>query len=488
MQRYGLIGRSHGHSQFRRIHSEIADYEYDELDVLAEGGIEKLLGDIRYSGFNISGPYKHEVLKYLDEISDDSRKAGAVDVVRRLPDGRLAGYNTDMYGFRYMVDDSVMDKKCIILGTGGTATATARALRELGAREVVLVSRDPESAAEKIVPYVREDGPAAAIQGTSPDTETRISSGTRLGDLYEVTGYNRLFMHYDAEVIVNCTPVGRSPDIEHSPLTDHRLTVRLFSRLELAVDMIYDPYRTKFLQDARRLTGCHTKSGLEMLIFRAIASRNIWLGKPDDMDEDRRFIIPIKRRILKDQLNVIAVGMPGSGKTTIMRRYAYELGLRFIDTDEETEKLMGGTIPEVLSDNGLGEDYFKAMEHIAVREACSNRGVVIATGGSTALNPLNRDLMRANGIVVYVRRPLELLDRRGRDVSINAGLTEFFNVRDRVYRKASDLSILNSRIFGERRAKTGEGNTYNYELKGFVYYIARKIERYLNEIADNKWT
>ena len=465
MARYGSIGGNHGYSQLRRIHNEIADYEYDELDVPENGDLGSLLADTRYTGFNISNPYRYEVLNHLDEISDDARKSGAVDVVRRLPDGRLAGFNTYMYSFRYMVEGFVEDKKCVILGTGGAATSAARALKELGAREIVLVSRDPAAAAEKTVP-----------------------GDIRLGDIYEITGYNRLYMHYDAEVIINCTPVGRSPDIEKSPLTEHRLTVRLFSRLELAVDMIYDPYRTKFLQDARRLTGCHTKSGLEAIIFRAIASRNIWLGKPDDMDEDRRFIIPIKRRILQDQLNIIAVGMPGSGKTTIMRRYAYEMGLKFIDTDEETEKLMGDRIPEVLSDNGLGEDYFRAMEHIAVREACMNRGAVIATGGSTALNPINRDLLRVNGIVVYVKRPLELLDRRGRDVSINAGLTEFFNVRDRVYRRTSDMSILNSRIFGERRAKTGEGNTYNYELKGFVYYIARKIERYLNEIADNKWT
>jgi shikimate dehydrogenase len=264
--------------------------------------------------------------------------------------------------------------------------------------------------------------------------------------------------------------------------------MRMFSGLELAVDLIYDPYRTKFLQDARRLTGCHIKSGVEMLIFRAVASRNIWLGKPDETDQDKRFITPIKRRLLQEQLNVIAVGMPGSGKTTIMRRYAYELGLKFIDTDEETEKLMGEKIADVLTEPGLGEDYFKAMEHLAVKEACKSRGAVIATGGSTALNPLNRDLLRANGIVVYVRRPLDKLDKRGRQISINKGLAEFFNARDRIYRRTADMSILNSRIFGERRAKTGEGNTYNYELKGFVYYIARKIERYLNEIADNKWT
>ena len=469
MHRYGSIGGNQGYSQMRRIHNEIADYEYDELEMTTELGLKELLSDTRYDGFNISYPYKYEVLQYLDEISDDARKAGAVDVVRRLPDGRLAGYNTDMYGFRYLIEDDAVGRKCLIIGTGGAATSAAGALKELGASSVVLISRFPEMTSQRLVPSC--DGGVV-----------------KLGDLYEIAGYNRLHLHYDAEIIINCTPVGRSPEIERSPLADHRISVRMFSRLQLAIDMIYDPYRTKFLQDARRLTGCHIKSGLEMAIFRAIASRNIWLGKPDDMDEDRRFIIPIKRRILKDQLNIVAVGMPGSGKTTIMRRYAYELGLKFIDTDEETEKLMGDRIPDVLSDNGLGEDYFKAMEHQAVREACRSRGAVIATGGSTALNPLNRDLLRANGIVVYVRRPLELLDRKGRDISINTGLTELFNVRDRVYRRASDMSILNSRIFGERRAKTGEGNTYNYELKGFVYYIARKIERYLNEIADNKWT
>ncbi len=458
MHKYALIGGSTGFNQFRRIHEQIADYEYFELDVSDESGLEGALHDTSYSGFNIANPYKVSIMKYLDEISEDAEHAGAVDVVMRLPDGRLKGFNTEMAAFRYMVEGSVEGRKCLILGSGGAAASAARVLSDMGAGNIVIASRDP-AAAE-----------------------------TRLGSLCEITGYNRMYLHYDSQVIINCTPVGRAPDIDHSPITDRRLTMRMFTGLELAVDMIYDPYRTKFLQDARRLTGCHTKSGIDMIIFRAIASRNIWLGKPDATDEDRRFIIPIKRRLLEDQLNIIAVGMPGSGKTTIFRRYAYEMGLRFIDTDEETEKLMGEKIADVLSQPGLGEDYFKAMEHIAVKEACSNRRAVIATGGSTALNPINRDLLRANGIVVYIRRPLEMLDRRGREISINRGMMEFFSARDRVYRRVSDMSILNSRIFGERRAKTGEGNTYNYELKGFVYYIAKKIERYLNEIADNKWT
>ena len=469
MARYALIGGNRGYSQFRRVHEQIADYEYVELDVNDTADLEKALKDTRFSGYNIANPFKVDVISYLDEISDDTRRAGAADVVMRLPDGRLRGYNTEMAAFRYMVEGDVEGKKCLILGSGGTATAAARTLRDMGASSIVIVSRDPEAAAEKLIPYYEQDK-------------------VRLGDIYEVTGYNRLYLHYDAELIVNCTPIGKAPDIEHSPITDKRLTMRMFTSLKLAVDLIYDPYRTKFLQDARRLTGCRTKSGIEMLIFRAIASRNIWLGKPDEVDADRRFITPIKRRLLQEQLNVIAVGMPGSGKTTIMRRYAYELGLKFIDTDEETEKLMGESIADVLTEPGLGEDYFKAMEHVAVKNACQSRGAVIATGGSTALNPINRDLLRANGIVVYVKRPLDLLDKRGRQISINRGLVEFFNARDRIYRRTADMSILNSRIFGERRARTGEGNTYNYELKGFVYYIAKKIERYLNEIADNKWT
>lgn len=458
MARYALIGGSRGYNQFRRVHEQIADYEYIELDVSDASELGIALRDAKISGYNIANPYKVEVMRFMDEVSDDAVRAGAVDVVMRLPDGKLKGFNTEMAAFTYMVEDFARGKKCVLLGSGGTATAAARALADLGASKIVIVSRDPAKAK------------------------------MRLGNEFEITGYNRLYLHYDAEVVVNCTPVGKSPDVDRSPITDHRLTMRLFTELKLAVDLNYDPYRTKFLQDARRLTGCHTKSGIEMLIFRAIASRNIWLGKSDEVDADRRFITPIKRRLLEEQLNVIAVGMPGSGKTTIMRRYAYELGLKFIDTDEETEKLMGEKIADVLQEPGLGEDYFKAMEHIAVREACQSRGAVIATGGSTALNPLNRDLLRANGIVVYVKRPLDMLDKRGRQISINRGLTEFFNARDRIYRRTADMSILNSRIFGERRAKTGEGNTYNYELKGFVYYIAKKIERYLNEIADNKWT
>lgn len=458
MKKYALIGKDLAHSEFRKIHAQIAEYDYNHIEINKAEELPGILADTTYAGFNITSPYKTEVIKYIDDLSEDAARTGSVNTIKRMPDGRLIGYNTDLEAFRSSVQGLARERKCIVLGSGAAALSCVAALEDIGAADVILVSRDPDKAAEE------------------------------LGNSYTVIGYNKLHLHYDAQVIVNATSVGELPDIGRSPLSEQRLTVRLFSQLELAVDLIYNPYRTKFLQDARRLTHCHTKSGLEMLIIHAIAANSIWEGRNYDPEEKSRFVKSIKHKILKDQLNVIAIGMPGSGKTTIMRRYAYELGLEFIDTDEETEKLMGDTIPNILASGEAGMDYFRAMEHIAVKQACMHRGAVIATGGGTVLNPINRDLLRCNGVVVYVKRPLDMLDVKGRPISINTGVSELFGERERIYRKLADLSILNSRIFGGKRKITGEGNTYNYELKGFVYYMARKIERYLNEIADNQWT
>ena len=393
----------------------------------------------------------------MDELTEDARRTGAVNVVTRLPDGKLKGWNTDVRGLAATLRESVTGKKCLVLGTGGAGMSAACVLSDLGASDIILVSRDPDSC--------------------KADPENK----------FKIIAYDRIYSHNNAEVIINCTPVGKHTNIDHSPFADNRINMRIFNRLELAVDLIYNPYRTKFLQDAKRLTGCRTKSGLEMFIIQALASRAIWLGKEYDQDEEMRFVIPLKRKILEHQLNVVAVGLPGSGKTTIMRRYAYELGLDFIDTDEETEKRMGMKINEALAESAMGEEYFSAMEQETVREIGRKRHKVIATGGGTAMNPINRDVLKANGIVVYVKRPLDMLDVKGRPLSMSA-LKEVFNTRDRVYRRTADMTILNSRVFGGIRALTGEGNTYNFELKGFVYFIARKVEKHLNALANDEWT
>lgn len=458
MKRFALLGKNVQYSQAKRVHAELGDYEYILIGIDDPEEMKVYFDDDRIDGFNISHPYRSAVIRYLDELSEDAERTQSVNVVKRLPGGKLRGYNTDMTGFRYLVRESVEGRRCLVLGTGGAARSAAAVLDDMGAAETVMVSRDPAAASKKP------------------------------GISHEVVSYDRLYPYYHYEVIVNCTPVGRYPDLGDSPLADRKVSVRMFSDLELAIDLIYNPYRTKFLQDAKRLTRCNTKSGMDMVIVQAIASLNVWYGNESDPEEIELMLRKIKRRLLESQLNVVAVGLPGSGKTTIFRRYAYELGLKFVDTDEETEKLMGQPIAEVLSDYGIGEEYFRAMEHEAVKDAAVTRGSVIATGGGTLQNPLNRDFLKANGIVIYVKRPLDMLNIKGKPVSVNLDLTKLLSDRDRIYRRTADMVLLNSRIFGDKKARTGEGNSYNYELKGFVYFIARRVQKYLNGLAADIWT
>ena len=458
MKRFALMGEKVEYTQAKRVHAELGDYEYVLLDIEKEEDMLPYFSDDRFDGFNITHPYRTAVVKYLDELSEEAERTQSVNVVKRLPDGKLKGFNTDTAGFRYLVRDSVEGKRCLILGTGGAARSAAAVLEDMGASDIVMVSRDPEAAAKK------------------PGISHRIA------------GYDKLYPYYDYEVIVNCTPVGKYPDLGDSPLAEQRISARLFSNLELAIDLIYNPYRTKFLQDAKRLTRCRTKSGMDMIVIQAIASLNVWYDRERDYEREEIVLRKVKRKLLESQLNVGAVGLPGSGKTTIFRRYAYELGQKFIDTDEETEKLMGQTVEEVISASGIGEEYFHAMEHQAVKNAAVTRGSVIATGGGTLLNPLNRDFLKANGIVIYVKRPLDMLNIKGKPLAFNVDLNKLFNDRDRIYRRTADMVLVNSRIFGEIKAKTGEGNSYNYELKGFVYFIARKVQKYLNELAADIWT
>lgn len=459
MKRFALLGKNTQHSQVKRVHAELGDYEYVLIEIDSPEEMKIYFEDDRFDGFNIAHPYRGAVIGYLDELSEDAERTQSVNLVKRLTDGRLRGYNTDMEGFRYLARDySVEGKRCLVLGTGGGARSAAAVLDDMGASDTVMVSRDPGSAAAKP------------------------------GIHHAVVSYDRLCPYYHYDMIVNCTPVGRYPDLGDSPLAEHKVSIRMFSDLELAIDLVYNPYRTKFLQDARRLTRCKTKSGMDMMIVQAIASLNIWEDRDPDPEDTELMLRKIKRKLLESQLNIVAIGLPGSGKTTIFRRYAYELGLRFIDIDEETEKLMGRPAADVISDYGMGEEYIRAMEHEAVKNAAATRGSVIATGGSTMLNPLNRDFLKANGILIYVKRPLDMLNIKGKPISVNIDMTKIFNDRDRIFRRTADIVLLNSRIFGDIKARTGEGNSYNYELKGFVYFIARKVQKYLNELAADIWT
>lgn len=456
MAKYGLIGRDIAYSQSPFMHKIIGDYEYELIDIPEESILKDTLENREYDGFNVTAPYKESVMKYLDEISDLASEANAVNTIKRMPDGKLKGYNTDVYGFVQSVGDRAKGRKCMIFGTGGAAKAVAVGLRQAGAAEIVFVSRNPELA-KKIFPNAK------------------------------VISYDEIDLHCDTQVIINATRVGSTDTIDKSPMSEYGKSPRLFASLELAMDLIYNPYRTKFLQDARRLTGCKTASGLEMLIHQGMQSRNIWVGTEKNRFLEKIATSKIKRLILAKQLNIVAVGMPGSGKTTVFRRYAYEMHLPFYDIDKITEEMMGETIQDVLAEGGRGEEYFREVEHRAVLEASRHNHSVIATGGGSILNPINRDLLRSNGIVIYMKRPLEMLATKGRPLSENKGVEELYEQRDKIYRRVSDISISNTTIFGTSVDKNGGKNSYGYDMKVYVFHVKAIIDKYIFDIAGNKW-
>ena len=457
MSKYGLIGKNILYSQSPFLHKIIGDYEYDLIDVQEEDELKAVLADISYDGFNVTIPYKETVLPMLDELSDKARQVQAVNCIKRMPDGRLIGFNTDVHGFKESVGDRVNGRKCLIFGTGGAAKAAAVGLADLGAREIIFVSRTAE-----------------ALRDNMPEG-------------IQIISYNELDKHCDTQVIINATPIGGLETIDKSVLSETGNSVRVFAALELTMDMVYNPYRTKLLQDARRLTGCKTASGLEMLIHQAIGSRNIWKSSNNIPLFEKVATSAIKRKMLARQLNIVAIGMPGSGKTTIFRRYAHELKLNFIDIDQMTEALMGDTIENVLAEGGKGEEYFRQMEHKAVLEASKNNRAVIATGGGSILNPINRDLLKSNGIVVYMKRPLNMLATKGRPISQETGVEELYNQRDSIYRRVADISIPNNETFGTSVDKKGGKNSYGYDMKVFVFHVKAIIDKYIFDIAGNKW-
>lgn len=457
MAKYGLIGKNIEHSQSPFLHQIIGNYEYELIEVQNESELKAILEDTSYDGFNVTCPYKESVIQFMDNMCDRAKRTRAVNTIKRMPDGTLFGYNTDVHGFKESVGDRAKGRKCMVFGTGGAARAVGLGLKFGGASDIIYVSRDPESAKAKLP----EDA--------------------------KVISYDEVSIYNDTQVIVNATPVGGVDTIDKSVLSETGNSVRNFASLELAMDLVYCPYRTKFLQDARRLTGCKTASGLEMLIHQAIAARNIWVSAVAVPLFEKAVTSAIKRKLLSRQLNIVAVGMPGCGKTSIFRKYAHELKLDFVDLDRETEKLMGDTIENVLGEGGKGEEYFRNMESKAVLNASKRKRAIIATGGGAVLNPINRDLLKANSIVIYVKRPLDMLATFGRPISEEKGVEALYEERDGIYRRVADISIANNGNFGDSLDKNGNKNSYGYDMKVFVFRVKATIEKYIFDIAGNKW-
>ena len=389
----GLIGEKLGHSFSPAIHTKLGTPDYSLFELKPEE-LETFLERGDFDGLNVTIPYKKAVIPYCAELTEQAKRIGSVNTIIRRADGTLLGHNTDYDGFLYMIRSSgveVQGKKCLILGTGGASLTVRTVLEDLSAGEIVFISRTGEN------------------------------------------NYQNLDRHADARIIVNTTPVGMYPRNGEAPLN-----VRAFPALEGVFDLIYNPARTRLLLDAERL-GIPAVNGLGMLVAQAKAASERFrdISIPDHVVED------ITREIEKQTKNLILVGMPGCGKSTIGRKLAARLDRPLVDTDEEIVKRIGCTIPEYFASHG--EEEFRKREHEVLRDFSARSGQIIATGGGIVTRPENMDPLRENSVVVFLRREIEKLPTRGRPISQSSDLHELYEKRRPLYEAAADVMVDNIR-------------------------------------------
>ena len=385
-KRCGLIGEKLGHSFSPAIHGKLADYEY-KLYELSPEQVGPFLEKKEYDGLNVTIPYKKTVIPYCDELTEAARSIGSVNTIVKRPDGTLLGHNTDYDGFMWLLKNAgaqVKGKKAVVLGTGGASVTVQAALRTLGASPVVVVSRSGED------------------------------------------NYENISRHSDAKILVNATPVGMYPKTGVSPVD-----LDTFTALEGVFDVVYNPAKTQLLLEAEK-RGIPCANGLGMLVAQAKAACERFTGKPIDDEK----VYTIKAEMERNTRNLMLIGMPGSGKSTVGAALAESLGRKLVDVDERIVELAGCSIPEIFEKEG--EEGFRRIEHQALCQVSKESGLVIATGGGVVTRPENMDPMRQNSLIVWLLRDTALLPRDGRPLSQTNSLTEMFKVREPLYRAAAD--------------------------------------------------
>lgn len=387
----GLLGAKLGHSYSPQIHSHLGDYSY----VLLEKNAEELADFIKnsgFSGFNVTIPYKSTVIACCDELSPVAKRLGAVNTIVRRSDGKIIGHNTDYFGFDTMLSQSgllVDGKKVLVLGSGGASKTAVAVLQDHGA-QVVTVSRSGEN------------------------------------------NYSNLHLHADASVIVNTTPVGMYPETGVSPVS-----LDTFLQLEGVLDVIYNPAKTQLLLDAEK-RGLVAMNGLLMLVAQAKESAEWFTGKPIANEK----IHEIYTLLQQQMENIVLIGMPGSGKSTVGRMVAEHLGKEFIDADALIAEKAGYTIPEIFARQG--EAGFRAIETEVLAEVGKLSGKVIATGGGCVTKSENYPLLHQNGTLFWIKRDISTLPTDGRPLSQSTALEEMYRIRKPLYHQFSDHCVDNN--------------------------------------------
>lgn len=394
--KYGLIGEKLGHSFSKPIHEKLADYTY-EIKEIARDDLDAFMKAKDFAGINVTIPYKSEVIPYLDYIDDVAESIGAVNTIVNR-DGKLYGYNTDFGGLKMLVERcgfDYKDKKVLIAGTGGTSKTANAVAHRLGAKTVLHVGRAEDAG--------------------------------YMGINYE----NVYSLHADADYIINTTPLGMYPNCD-----TYSLEVEKFTSLKGLTDVVYNPLKTRLSQKAQEC-GVKSACGLYMLVCQAVLACEKFTGKDLDTKEVAEKIF---QDIVKDKQNIVLVGMPGSGKTTIGKALAEKLGKTFVDTDEMIVNDYG-VISDIFA--AKGEAYFRDLETQKVKECAKGNSQIIATGGGAVLRKENIDALKQNGIVFFLDRPLsDIIPTSDRPLSSDVeALKKRYEERYDIYLSSCDEKI-----------------------------------------------
>lgn len=387
----GLLGQKLGHSYSPQIHRKLANYDYILFEKQPEE-LEDFLKNGDFTGLNVTIPYKKSVIPFLNQLSPTAARLGAVNTIVRRRDGSLIGHNSDYFGFQSMIEKSGLlpaEKKVLVLGSGGASNTAVAVLEELGA-QVVVISRSGEN------------------------------------------NYTNLHLHADAAIIVNATPVGMYPGVGISPVD-----LTIFPQLEGVLDIVYNPARTQLLLDAQR-RGLVTMNGLWMLVAQAKESAEWFSGSTISDDQ----ITAIHRELKTQMENIILIGMPGSGKSTVGQILAQKLSRRFVDADVAIVEKAGMSIPDLFMQQG--EDGFRALETQVLAELGKQSGLIIATGGGCVTREANYNSLHQNGTIFCLNRDLSRLPTDGRPLSQSGKLEEMYRIRKPLYDRFADYHIDNN--------------------------------------------
>lgn len=396
MHKFGLLGKSLKHSFSKIIHEDISNIKYDLIN-LDETELEKFLKNKDFIGVNVTIPYKEKVIPFLDECDKICQETQVCNTIVNK-NNKLFGYNTDYVGLCYLFDVNnvfVENKKVLILGNGATAKTTAYFLANRKAKQVTLLARNNKNNADLLENYQK---------------------------------------YLDYEIIINATPVGMYPNVENS-----LLKLNEFQHLEAVFDVIYNPLKSKLLLEAEKYQ-IKNFNGLAMLVCQAVFANHYFTEQNYALE-----IISLEiKRLTYLLTNIVFIGMPGVGKSTIGKQLAKRLKRKYVDVDELIVLQEQKSINEIFND--FGEKYFREKEQEIIKQYSLQQGLIICCGGGVVLQEQNIENLKRNGKIILLNRDLDkiIIDNQRPLLKNKNDLKLLFEKRWDLYKKSCNIIVDNN--------------------------------------------